>query len=88
MLIILADQIGAFVAAPFGGLLWAFAAFAARISFQYIWAKAKGLPFTSLDKPYTTPDPSLYVTTANSETDGQDEHTRPNDGKSWRGTFY
>jgi hypothetical protein len=42
---------GAFVAAPVGGLLWAFAAFGLRLAFQKIYAMKKGVPFTALDKP-------------------------------------
>jgi Na+/proline symporter len=42
---------GAFVAAPVGGLLWAVAAFVARIGTLWLWAKYKKQPFTALDKP-------------------------------------
>ncbi|ROW13850.1 hypothetical protein VPNG_03532 [Cytospora leucostoma] len=42
---------GAFVAAPVGGLLFGFAACAARIAFQYMCAKAKGVRFDALDRP-------------------------------------
>lgn len=42
---------GAFVAAPFGGLLWGFLAFAVRLSFQWVVAKVKGQRFDALDKP-------------------------------------
>ena len=42
---------GAFVAAPFGGLLWGFGALAVRLSFQWLIAKVKGQRFDSLDKP-------------------------------------
>ncbi|KZM20500.1 transporter [Ascochyta rabiei] len=50
--------VGAFVAAPFGGLLWAFGACAVRISALWIWAKVKGHRFDALDRPVpreTTP---------------------------------
>ena len=43
--------IGAFVAAPIGGLLWGFGAFALRIGFHWILAKLKGRRFNALDKP-------------------------------------
>lgn len=46
-----ADLIGAFVAAPFGGLLWAFGACALRISALWVWAKYKGHRFDALDRP-------------------------------------
>ncbi|KAF9698755.1 hypothetical protein EKO04_002723 [Ascochyta lentis] len=42
---------GAFVAAPFGGLLWAFGACALRISALWVWAKVKGHRFDALDRP-------------------------------------
>ena len=41
---------GAFVAAPVGGLLWAGAAFALRLAFQWAWARHKGMPFEALDR--------------------------------------
>jgi hypothetical protein len=43
--------IGAFVAAPFGGLLWAFGACALRISFLWVMAKVRGHRFDAFDKP-------------------------------------
>lgn len=43
--------IGAFVAAPFGGLLWAFGACALRISALWVWARVKGHRFDALDRP-------------------------------------
>ncbi|KAG9230032.1 hypothetical protein BJ875DRAFT_473364 [Amylocarpus encephaloides] len=42
---------GAFVAAPFGGLLWGFGALLVRLSYQYLAAKAAGQPFDALDRP-------------------------------------
>lgn len=42
---------GAFVAAPFGGLLWAMGACGLRISFLWIMAKARGRRFDALDRP-------------------------------------
>ncbi|KAL2353823.1 urea transporter [Cryomyces antarcticus] len=41
----------AFVAAPIGGLTWAFSAFALRIAFQCSLAKAQGQPFEALVRP-------------------------------------
>lgn len=43
--------VGAFVAAPFGGLLWGFGAFALRIGYQWTLAKVKGHSFDTLDRP-------------------------------------
>lgn len=42
---------GAFVAAPVGGLLWGFGAFAFRVGFQWIQAKRKGHRFDAFDRP-------------------------------------
>ena len=45
------EDVGAFVAAPFGGLLWAFSACALRIAFHFVMAKVKGHRFDALDRP-------------------------------------
>lgn len=42
---------GAFVAAPFGGLLWGFGALLVRLVFQWAHAKIKGHRFAALDRP-------------------------------------
>jgi len=42
---------GAFVCAPFGGLLWGFGALALRLTIQYLYAKVKGHRFDALDRP-------------------------------------
>lgn len=42
---------GAFVCAPFGGLLWGFGAFALRLAFQYVHARVKGHRFDAFDRP-------------------------------------
>jgi hypothetical protein len=43
--------LGAFVAAPFGGLLWAFGACGLRISFLFALSKIQGHRFDAFDKP-------------------------------------
>jgi hypothetical protein len=43
--------VGAFVAAPFGGLLWAFGACGLRIAFLFVMAKVRGHRFDALDRP-------------------------------------
>ena len=43
--------VGAFVAAPFGGLLWALGAFVLRISISWVHAKVKGHRFDAFDRP-------------------------------------
>lgn len=50
---------GAFVAAPFGGLLFGLVACAARIGFQYVWAKRKGVRFEALDRPVSRDEDSI-----------------------------
>ena len=42
---------GAFVAAPFGGLLWGFGALGLRLAYQYTRAKMTGQRFDALDRP-------------------------------------
>ncbi|KAI4248438.1 MAG: hypothetical protein L6R40_000998 [Gallowayella cf. fulva] len=42
---------GAFVAAPVGGLLWGFGAFAVRITVQWLLAKIRGYRFDAFDRP-------------------------------------
>lgn len=42
---------GAFVAAPFGGILWGFGALAVRLAFQYIKSKVRHERFDGLDRP-------------------------------------
>ncbi|KAJ4988917.1 hypothetical protein SVAN01_05541 [Stagonosporopsis vannaccii] len=42
---------GAFVAAPFGGLLWAFGACALRIATLWVWSRIRGHRFDALDRP-------------------------------------
>ena len=54
------NLIGAFVAAPVGGLLWAAGAFTLRVGFQWIQAKRKGQRFDAFDRP-PPPSPALYT---------------------------
>jgi len=43
--------LGAFVAAPIGGLLWGFGALGIRLGIQYVMARVAGRRFDSLDRP-------------------------------------
>lgn len=53
---------GAFVIAPFGGILITFAAAAIRITFAYLLCKSSNRPFTALDRPeYIEPEQQLNV---------------------------
>ncbi|KAK7676928.1 hypothetical protein QCA50_020118 [Cerrena zonata] len=53
---------GAFVIAPFGGILITFAAAAIRITFAYLLCKSTNRPFTALDRPeYIEPEQQLNV---------------------------
>ncbi|MCJ1421238.1 hypothetical protein MMC32_007600 [Xylographa parallela] len=56
----LTHSVGAFVAAPVGGLLWGFGALALRLGFQWSQAKAKGHRFDALDRP-SPARPSFYT---------------------------
>jgi Na+/proline symporter len=42
---------GAFVCAPFGGLLWGFGALTLRLSGQFLYARVRGHRFEALDRP-------------------------------------
>ncbi|KAL8969457.1 MAG: hypothetical protein Q9197_004335 [Variospora fuerteventurae] len=44
---------GAFVAAPVGGILWGFGAFALRVGLQWAVARARGQRFDAFDRPPT-----------------------------------
>lgn len=44
-------NIGAFVAAPVGGMLFAIGGLILRVSYQFIVAKRTGKPFTAFDRP-------------------------------------
>ncbi|KAM5347061.1 hypothetical protein ACJ41O_010066 [Fusarium nematophilum] len=46
---------GAFVAAPFGGILWGCGALVLRLSVQWVLAKVRGRRFDGLDKPVERP---------------------------------
>ncbi|KAI4227143.1 MAG: hypothetical protein L6R36_002639 [Xanthoria steineri] len=65
---------GAFVAAPVGGLLWGFGAFALRISVQWILAKVRGHRFDALDRP-PVGDPSFL--TQPRERSADEDHQEP-----------
>lgn len=75
---------GAFVAAPVGGLLWALSAFALRIGYHWIMAKAKGHRFDAFDHPLPA---SPTVHNGNIDRDDEDTEgvttveTRPMKGK-------
>jgi hypothetical protein len=71
---------GAFVAAPIGGLLWAFSALIFRLAFQYLNARIKGHRFDALDKPLTTPGPAFYTGNPDHADITEDEVTVVPDG--------
>jgi Na+/proline symporter len=64
---------GAFVAAPVGGILWALAAFALRISVLWIKAKVKHERFTAFDRPIVHPGPEFYTGAPTVNEMGSDE---------------
>lgn len=59
---------GAFVAAPVGGLLFAAAAFCARITTLWTYARITNTPFTALDKP-------IWLESAAAANNGVDVYT-------------
>lgn len=67
---------GAFVAAPVGSLLWAAAALAVRLGFQWAVAKKRGERFDALDRPLA---PAVVSYSDEQEVDTQDgmETTKP-----------
>ncbi len=56
----LSNDVGAFLAAPIGGLLWGFGAFTMRISVQWMLAKVRGHRFDAFDRPPAA-DPSFFT---------------------------
>ena len=69
-------SVGAFVAAPVGGLLWGGGAFAIRVTFQWIQAKRKGHRFDAFDRPPPT-QPPPYTRGAGSVDEGHEEPEEP-----------
>ena len=82
------------MAAPVGGLLWAAAAFVARVSFQKIQAMRKGHRFDAFDRP-PPPSPALYtgraesdIDTASEQVDTTSEHEITPSVKKQNGKFF
>lgn len=69
-------SVGAFVAAPIGGLLWGGGAFALRVGFQWIQAKRKGHIFDAFDRPPLT-QPPLHASGAGSFDEGDEGREEP-----------
>ncbi|KAL8772029.1 MAG: hypothetical protein Q9209_002694 [Squamulea sp. 1 TL-2023] len=67
---------GAFVAAPIGGLLWGFGAFAGRIGVQWILAKVQGHRFDAFDRPAPA-GPSLFTGPHERSSDEDDQEIVP-----------
>ncbi|CDK25206.1 unnamed protein product [Kuraishia capsulata CBS 1993] len=63
---------GAFVIAPFGGILIGFAILAIRLAILKVYSKAKGKPFTALDKPAPRAPPSELTEEESVERDIED----------------
>ena len=68
---------GAFVAAPVGGLLWGFGAFALRLAYQWVNARVKGHRFDALDRPVAPPPPSFYTGRASDDENYSDVDRQP-----------
>ena len=58
-------SVGAFVAAPVGGLMWGAGAFALRVGLQWVQAKRKGHRFDAFDRPSPI-QPLSYISEAGS----------------------
>ncbi|KAL5381768.1 hypothetical protein DPSP01_006952 [Paraphaeosphaeria sporulosa] len=74
---------GAFVAAPFGGLLWGFGACGLRLATLWVFAKVRGHRFDALDRPI----PRVLHTEAEDEREAERVLERPSD-KALYGKFF
>ncbi|KAJ4286732.1 hypothetical protein N0V90_012984 [Kalmusia sp. IMI 367209] len=74
---------GAFVAAPFGGLLWGFGACGLRLATLYVVSKVRGHRFDALDKPF----PRIHQTEAYEDREAERVLERPDD-KALYGKFF
>lgn len=77
---------GAFVAAPVGGLLWGFAAFAIRILCLWIMAKIKGHRFDAFDRP--RPLEAAEYAGQGFPSDDQPGHPPADETSSLKGRFF
>lgn len=82
---------GAFVAAPVGGLLWGFGAFALRIGVQWTLAKTRGHHFDAFDRP--SPAPPIFIAGArersSNDEEGEDgDHVNHTKASSLKGRFW
>ncbi len=68
--------VGAFVAAPVGGLLWGGGAFGLRVGFQWIQAKRHGRRFDAFDRSPPGQPPS-YTSGAESFDEEHEGHEAP-----------
>ncbi|KAL8994920.1 MAG: hypothetical protein Q9169_005257 [Polycauliona sp. 2 TL-2023] len=67
---------GAFVAAPIGGLLWGFGAFAVRISVQWVLARVRDHHFDAFDRPPKA-DPSFRMGSRDRSSEEEDQEPAP-----------
>ncbi|KAI4157411.1 MAG: hypothetical protein L6R39_000693 [Caloplaca ligustica] len=78
---------GAFVAAPVGGLLWGFGAFALRVGVQWVLAKVRGHHFDAFDRP-PAPEPGFFRGPSEGGSDEEDrEPAADAKASSIRGKF-
>lgn len=80
------SRTGAFVAAPVGGLLWALGAFALRVGYHWVMAKAKGHRFDAFDRPPPAP-PSFYHGNVDGD-DGDREGVTTVEAAPTKGRFF
>ena len=86
-------SVGAFVAAPVGGLLWGGGAFALRVGLQWIQAKRKGHKFDAFDRPPITQSPPYTSGAVSSDEEHEgpqepEEHIAPISMSPQKGNFF
>ena len=81
------DSIGAFVAAPVGGLIWGLGALTLRLGVQWTMAKVKGHRFDAFDRP-PPPPPSFFTGGEGSSEDERDTVTAIEASPSLKGKFF
>ena len=83
--------VGAFVAAPIGGLLWGGGAFALCVGFQWIQAKWTGDRFDAFDRPLPPQPPPYDVGGAiafGEEPEEPEERAAPTNNNAQKGKFF
>ena len=82
--------VGAFVAAPIGGLLWGGGAFALRVGIQWMQARWTGHRFKAFDRPLPPQPPPFNggAVTFGEEPEDPEERAAPLSTNAQRGKFF